>query len=132
MDTIPAFYDDHFHALRAAIEGGRGYKETAAHLWPNMKLESAYARLKNCCQTERDQKLDLSEVVAVCKFNQRYDPLYYLCAETMHERPKQQQATEVAQTLVQKLAAQGEEFRRTSERLESLVRANPGILKSVA
>lgn len=132
MDTIPAFYDDHFHALRAAIEGGEGYKKTAAHLWPSMNVASAYARLKKCCNEGGENKLDLAEIVSICRLNNRYDPLYYLCAETMHERPKQQQATEVAQTLVQQLSAQSDEFRRTSERLEALVRANPGILKSVA
>lgn len=133
MDTIPAFYDDHFHAVRAAIEGSeRSYKEVAGHLWPSMKPMSAYARLKACTHDGGDQKLDLAEILAICRYVNRYDPLYYLCAETMHDRPRQHQAAEMAQTLVQQLATQGEEFRRTSERLESLVKANPGILKSVA
>ena len=132
MEQIPAFYDDHFHALRAAIEGGRGYKETAAHLWPNMKIESAYARLKKCTHADNEYKLDLSEVLAVCRFNDRFDPLYYLCRETMHEIPKRNEPADVAQTLAQVIAANCAENRRMTDRLEALVKSNPGLLKSVA
>lgn len=132
MDTIPAFYDDHFHALRAAIEGGRSYKETAVHLWPNMKVESAYARLKKCCECGGDQKLDLSEVLTVCRFNDRFDPVYFLCRETMHGIPIRQSTGDAAQSLAQLITANLEESRHLVSRFESLVRANPGVLKSVA
>ena len=132
MDTIPAFYDDHFHALRAAIEGGRGFKETAVHLWVNMKMESAYARLKKCCYPDGDQKLDLSEVLAVCRFNDRYDPLYYLCRETLHAIPARQLPADAAQSLFGRIEANTAENQQLVDRLAAMLRTNPGLLKSVA
>jgi len=44
------FYDDEFDAINRAIgESGKPFKLVAAHLFPDMKPESAYARLKACC-----------------------------------------------------------------------------------
>ena len=50
MNQEQLFYDDENHALRRMIEDGKGYKATATFLWPDMKMESAYARLKDCVQ----------------------------------------------------------------------------------
>jgi hypothetical protein len=83
------FYDDEFHALRAAIEDGRGYKDTAMHLWPSMKPESAYAKLKAATNLHGDQRLKFGEIITVMRFNNRFDPLYYVCDETLHQRPVQ-------------------------------------------
>ena len=132
MDTVPAFYDDHFHALRAAIEGGKGYKATAARLWPSMKPESAYARLKDCTKHDGDHKLDLSDVRVVCEFNQRFDPLYFLCDETHHERPRQRNAIDEAKSLVDFLKELSTQQSAVMCRLEVLAKHNPAILKQVA
>ncbi len=132
MDQIPAFYDDQFQAVRTAIEGGVGYKKTAMHIWPGMKPESAYARLKNCVSGTSDQKLDMGEVLAVCQFNGRYDPLYWLCDETMHARPIQRNAKDVAKTLAASIQESVELQGKQMARLESLLAQNPTLLKQVA
>lgn len=50
------FYDDEFDAIGRAIgESGKPFKLVAAHLFPDMKPESAYARLKGCCSPAGDQ-----------------------------------------------------------------------------
>lgn len=82
-------YDDDFHALRVCIEQGKGYEKTAAHLWPGMKLQSAYAKLKACSSERGDQRLKFREYVEVMRFNGMYDVLYYICDETLHNRPTQ-------------------------------------------
>lgn len=82
-------YDDEFHALRTCIEQGKGYEKTAAHLWPGMKLNSAYARIKACTNEHGDQRLKFREILEVMRFNAMYDPLYYICDETLHNRPTQ-------------------------------------------
>lgn len=132
MEQMPAFYDDHFQALRAAIESGQGYKKTANHLWPSMKPESAYARLKNCTSGTADQKLDLAEVATLCQFNGRYDPLMWLCDETMHSRPAQRNAKDLARDLAAQIQESAESQKRTLVKLEQLLASNPTLLKQVA
>lgn len=95
------FYDDEYAATRAAIEDGRGYKETAQHLWPSMKPESAYSRLKACLREDKPEKLEFGEVVALCNFNNRFDPLAWMCDQTMHERPARKSAKDKATELME-------------------------------
>src|SRR5689334_11966521 len=83
------FYDDEYAAQRVMIEEGKGYKATAMYLWPHMKAESAYARLKNATRGDRDEKLSQGEIIAAMNFNERFDPLYHAADQTHHERPKQ-------------------------------------------
>ena len=66
------FYDDEFEAIRASIEGGKGYKAAATFLWPTMKPESAYARLKACTNTHGDQQLRFGEVVALMQIGRAH------------------------------------------------------------
>ena len=132
MEQLPAFYDDHLAAIHRAIEDGLGYKKTAMHLWPAMKPESAYARLKDCVKASGDHKLGLGEVLAVCQFNGRYDPLYWLCDETMHARPMQRNAKDVAKTLAASIQESIETQGKQMARLESLLAQNPTLLKQVA
>lgn len=83
------FYDDEFQAIDAAIGSSeRSHKEVAHFLWPGKKPETAYARLKACLNPEKDERLTLGEIVAICKFCDRFDPLLFLCDELSHERPK--------------------------------------------
>jgi len=134
MEQIPAFYDDHFAALRRAIEDGQGYKKTAAHLWPAMKPESAYARLKNCVQGadgHSEQKLDLHEVLVLCQFNGRFDPLYWLCDESLHARPMQRKAEDVAKTIAAQIDDSVMSLTRLMTRLEAIKESNPAVLRQV-
>jgi hypothetical protein len=95
------FYDDEYQALRSVIEGGKGYKETAAHLWPGMKIDSAYAKLKACTQDRGDQRLKFREYIAAMVFNERYDILYFMCDETFHQRPQRKAPAEEEAKIVQ-------------------------------
>lgn len=132
MEQLPAFYDDHLTAIHRAIEDGVGYKKTAMHLWPAMKPESAYARLKDCVKDGGDHKLGMGEVLALCQFNGRYDPLYWLCDETMHARPVQRNAKDVAKTLAASIQESIETQGKQMARLETLLAQNPTLLKQVA
>jgi hypothetical protein len=81
------FYDDEFASLREVIESGKGYEKSASHLWPGLKLASAYAKLKACVRDDGDQRLKFGEIIALMVFNGRFDALYYACDECMHNRP---------------------------------------------
>lgn len=117
------FYDDEFQALRRTIEDGKGYKATALHLWPGMKPDSAYAKLKVCCRDDGDERLKFREYLAAMVFNAQYDVLYFACDETGHERPKPRapadQAAELQRAFIESVAEQ----RRIAERIERLTRA---------
>jgi hypothetical protein len=124
----PLFYDDKYHAIRAAIENGKGYKATASHLWSAMKPESAYARLKVCLREDGDQALRFGEVIELCRFNGCFDPIYWACDETDHDRPARRSPKDKQAELLEAFARSVEESKRIAQMLERLTPA----LKSVA
>ncbi len=82
------FYDDEFDALAQTISNSeREFKQVAAFLFPHLKAESQYARLKNCLNPKTDERLTLGQIVAMCRFCDRYDALYFMCDELHHGRP---------------------------------------------
>jgi hypothetical protein len=86
----PLFYDDAGNALQQAIDHNihaLTFKQVACQLFPALKPESAYARLKNCINPDKDEKLDLAEVALLCRITGRFDPLFWLCDELQHARP---------------------------------------------
>lgn len=115
------FYGDENEALRAAIENGKGYKATAAFLWPALKAETAYARVKACVNDDKAEKFSFAEIITLCNFNGRFDPLMYACDEAHHDRPvarapadKQAQLMSAFNNAVEdvkKIAAQMERFK---------------------
>jgi hypothetical protein len=95
------FYDDEYQCIDAAIlDSEHTYKEVAHFLWPGKKPESAYARLKACLNAEKDERLTFGEIIAICKFCDRFDPLFYMADELSHDRPRQvTKETELARLL---------------------------------
>ena len=88
MGTGRLFYDDEHDALAQMIANGPyQLKEVAAHLWPGMKPDSAYAKMKACLNPQGDQQFKFHEIIAAMKFCGQFDPLYHLCDETLHARP---------------------------------------------
>ena len=85
------FYDDEFDAITTAIgDSGKPFKLVAGHLFPDMKPESAYARLKECCSPMGTQRLTFGQVVRLMQYCEAYDPLLYACNETSHGHPARQ------------------------------------------
>lgn len=82
------FYDDEFDALAQTISNSeRSFKACAAYLFPERKPESAYARLKACLNPDKDERLTLGQIVALCKFCGAFDALHFMADELEHERP---------------------------------------------
>ena len=78
-------YDDEYQALSLMIGNSqKSVKELADYLYPHLKPESAYARLKACLNPDRDERLTFGQIIAAMKFCERYDPLFYACDETLH------------------------------------------------
>lgn len=88
MSQQKLFYEDEFEALQLMISGSeRSFKEVASYLFPHLKPESAYARLKACLNPEKDERLTFCQILAAMKFCERFDPLMFACDETLHARP---------------------------------------------
>lgn len=82
------FYEDDREAIRTAIaDSGKTVKDVAAHLWPHLKHETRYAKLKTCLDSGGDEELKFSQVMSLMHFCNRFDPIYYACDDTLHARP---------------------------------------------
>ena len=117
------FYDDEFDAISTAIgNSGKPFKIVAAYMFPDMKPESAYARLKDCCTATGTQRLSFGQVVRLMSFCECYDPLQYACDETLHARPDRKSPEDEAVKLVEAMnsaAATMERAMRAMEHLKS-------------
>lgn len=83
------FYDDEFEALNMMVSNSeKTAKGLAGFLFPHLKPESAYARLKSCLNPEKDERLTFGQIVAAMRFCNRFDQLYFACDETVHGRPE--------------------------------------------
>ena len=125
------FYDDEFAALRDTIENGKGYKATAMHLWPAMRPESAYARLKVCCNERGDQHLRFGEVVRVMQFNERFDALYFICDEVGHDRPARRAPADKQAELMREFNRHVEQLAGIQKALQAQGAPLPAGLKAV-
>lgn len=110
FETNPLEYEALNHMIK---HSGKSYREVAEFLYPHRKPSSAYVRLKACLNPDKADFLKFGQIIAAMKFCNRYDPLYYACDETDHDRPK----TVVKE---EKQAVLTEEFKRGIERLEML------------
>lgn len=56
MNQQQLFYESLDDAIGSTIIALGGYKAVALRLWPTMKLESAYAKLKSCTNAQHDKR----------------------------------------------------------------------------
>lgn len=106
MNTGRLFYEDEFDALQTMVgESGKGFKACAGFLWPDLKPETGYAKLKDCLNANGSEKLKFSQVLALMTFCERYDPLLYLCDETLHARPDRKTVDDESVKLVETISS---------------------------
>lgn len=121
------FYDDEFDAIAMAVgNSGKPFKLVAAHIFPDMKPESAYARLKDCCTPTGTQRLTFGQVVRLMAYCECYDPLYHACDETLHARPDRKAAEDEAVKLAEVMNAAAQTMERAMRAMEHL-KARGGI-----
>jgi len=115
------FYDDEYEAMALTIsDSQKTFKEVAAHLFPHMKLDSAYARLKACLNESKDERLTFGQVIAMCKFCDRWHALMYFCDETMHARPDRKAADDERLRLTSAIADASVTLQKAMAQLERL------------
>jgi hypothetical protein len=124
---VKLFYDDEFDAIATAIgNSGKPFKIVAAHMFPDMKPESAYAKLKACCSPTGAERLTFGQVIRLMAFCESYDPLYYACDETLHARPDRKAPEDEAVKLVEVLNGAAQTMERAMRAIDHL-KARGGI-----
>jgi hypothetical protein len=68
------WFDDEFEALNLMISNS---KRLAGFLFPHLKPDSAYARLKSCLSHDKDERLTFGQIIAAMKFCECYEPLLF-------------------------------------------------------
>lgn len=120
------FFEDEFEALQLMVSGSeRSHKELACFLFPHLKAESAYARLKACLNPEKDERLTFGQIVAAMNFCGRYDPLLFACDETLHARPDRKAPEDEQVRLVEAINAAASTMDRAMRQLEGLQTKTP-------
>jgi hypothetical protein len=121
MDSGRLFYDDEYDALNTAVSNsGRELKAIAQAIWPGMKADSAYAKIKACLNRLGDQQFKFHEYIALMRFCGQYDPLFYICDETLHARPPRIAPEDEEVKLVEALTCAIETVNRATAALERL------------
>lgn len=121
------FYDDEFDAIATAIgNSGKPFKLVAAHMFPDMKPESAYARLKDCCNSTGTQYLSFGQVVRLMRYCEAYDPLMYACDESLHARPARKAPADELVNLTEVIHGAADTMNRALKAIEH-IQARGGI-----
>ena len=114
-------YEDEYDALNAMIvNSDLSYKKVALHLFPYLKPESAYARLKACLNSEKDERLTVEQALEICKLCARHDLLMYMCDRLGLTRPVRKVPEEEQGVLVQKIDAAAATLSKAMEQLERM------------
>lgn len=115
------FYDDEYEALNLMVSNSqKSAKELAVYLFPHLKMDSAYARLKACLNPEKDERLTFGQIIAAMNFCECYDPLMFACDETMHARPDRKAPEDEEVKIVEAMNAAANVMQRAMKQLEQL------------
>jgi hypothetical protein len=121
------FYDDEFDALSTAVgNSGKKFGDVAKFMFPDMKWESAYARLKACLSSTGDQRLSFGQTLRLMTYCECYDPLYHACDETLHARPDRKAPEDEAVKLAEVINSAAQTMERAMKAMNHL-QARGGI-----
>lgn len=115
------FFDDEYEALNLMISHGKKTaKELASYLFPHLKIDSAYARLRACMNPEKDERLTFGQIVAAMNYCEAYEPLMYACDETLHARPDRKAPEDEEVRLVEAINGAASALNRAMQKLDHL------------
>lgn len=115
------WFDDEYEALSLMISNShRSSKELASFLYPDLKPDSAYARLRACLNPEKDERFTFGQIIAAMKFCECYEPLLYACDETCHSRPARVSPEDEQVKLVEAITGAADTLNKAMRALETL------------
>lgn len=100
-----------------------GYKNVAMWLWPHLKQETAYARLKNCFREDKDERLawdDRKRILRRARELGCHDAMNRLCDDLLYERTNPASKERLLGELKEKTAVTVDRLRALIERMERL------------
>jgi hypothetical protein len=131
MTTGRLFYDDELDALAQMLaNSGKTHKELAHFLFPDLAIDSAYAKLKACLSSTGDQRLRFGQVIAAMQFCGQNDPLYHACDVTLHARPPRIAPEDEEVKLVEAINGAASVLNKAMQALERL--RGPRSIKAAA
>lgn len=117
------FYEDEYEALNLMVSNSaKTSKQLATYLYPDMKPDSAYARLKACLNPDKDERLTFGQIIAAMRFCECYDPIMFACDETLHARPDRKSPADEEVRLVEALNGAATVMQKAMRQIEELKR----------
>lgn len=108
-------------ATTAAIhKSGRPMKVIASDLWPGLKMDTAYSRLRGCLNQDRPEKLTADEHLAIARLCGEFDFLHYAAQELQHSRPEPVAPEDARDQLNRQVIAVGAQLKGLLDRLDSI------------
>lgn len=121
------FFEDEFEALNLMVSNSRrSRKELAAFLFPEMKIDSAVARLAACLNASKNEKLTFGQIIAAMNFCESYEPLLFACDETLHGRPERKAPGDEEIKIVQVISGAAETIKAAMRMLENVQKRAEG------
>lgn len=72
---------------KSIIDSKYTFEQVASKLWPELKLVSAYARLKNALREDARELLTADQHLFIANFTEQYHFLYYCAQHCHHSQP---------------------------------------------
>src|SRR5207249_2417110 len=89
-------------------------------LFPELRPESGYARLKACMNPQGHERMRFGQIIAAMRFCQSYEPLYFACDETFHGRPPRVAPEDEEVKLVEAINGAADTMKRALAQLERM------------
>lgn len=129
MQQEQLFFDSVDDAIGNTVQALGGFKAVAIRLWPTMKLESAYAKLKACLDPAKDREnLDQHEINSLVQWGAEVGnyaiPRWFAEQAAGEYKPVAQ--VERAADLQQRFDTGLQELRQIVDRMEKLPKQGRG------
>lgn len=119
----------------AIIRSGKSFQEVAYTLFPSMKPDSAYARLKNALRPDTRELLTADMHIWIGNFVEQYDFLYYCAQQSHHSQPDPIKVEDEAALLMREYieaTKRMEEITKRQERLQKIIPAQTKGIRGAA
>ena len=126
------FVDDIDDAIGTVIMHLGGYKKVGAMLWPTLKIDSAYARLKACLRDDKNEKLSQHEFLKLLQWAKEagcHTLMHYLADASYYERPAPRSHEQATNDLQKKILEKLESIDQLKTQLLQLSKHSISIVK---
>lgn len=120
MEQESLFFESVEDVLDAVIRATGGHKQVANDLWPSLRMETAYARIKACLNPEKAEKFSPSELMwllARGRAKGLHIAMHWLCGELGYAPPSPVEPADQEADINRQLDASLEKLEHLTSRL---------------